>query len=94
MEQELVLKQRLYGPSSENVWKTCKAAGELCNLLSMTCLQQENFSLVLELLNKAEILTERDPPGRAATYNNFACYYRRIGKLRTALNYLQKVIDL
>jgi hypothetical protein len=38
---------------------------------------QEDFAMVLELLKKAEILTERDAPGRAVTFNNLACYYRR-----------------
>lgn len=73
------------------VWNACKTVGELCNLLAMTYLQQEDFSMVLELLKKAEILTERDPAGRAATFNNLACYYRRQGKLHPALQYLQKV---
>eukprot|EP01037_Dinobryon_pediforme_P027093 gene27093-29864_t len=44
--------------------------GEMCNLLAMTYLQQEEFPMVLELLKKAEILTERDAAGRAATYNH------------------------
>lgn len=50
--------------------------------------------MVLELLKKAEILTERDLPGRAATYNNLACYYRRQGKLHPALQYLQKALKI
>ena len=57
----------------------------------MRYLQQEDYSLVLELLKKAEILTEKDAAARAATFNNFACYYRRQGKLHAALQYLQKV---
>ena len=28
------------------------------------------------------------------TFNNMACYYRRIGKLRTALNFLQKALTI
>ena len=64
------------------------------NLLAMTYLQQEDFSMVLELLKKAEILTERDPAGKAATYNNLACYYRRLGKLHAALTYLQKALKI
>jgi len=52
------------------------------------------FTQVLELLKKAEILTERDPPGRAATFNNMACYYRRQGKLHAALQYLQKALKI
>ena len=50
--------------------------------------------MVLELLKKAEILTERDLAGRAVTYNNLACYYRRQGKLHSALNYMQKALRI
>ena len=60
----------------------------------MTYLQQEDFGMVLELLKKAEILTERDEAGRAVTYNNLACYYRRQGKLHAALSYLQKALRI
>jgi tetratricopeptide (TPR) repeat protein len=49
---------------------------------------------VLELLKKAEILTERDMRGRAITFNNLACYYRRQGKLHAALQYLQKALKI
>ena len=66
----------------------------MCNLLAMTYLQQEDFAMVLELLKKAEILTERDNPGRAVTFNNLACYYRRQGKLHAALQYLQKALKV
>jgi tetratricopeptide (TPR) repeat protein len=93
MERGLVLRQHFFGAESEEVWNACKSVGEMCNLLAMTYLQQEDFNMVLELLKKAEILTERDPPGRAATFNNLACYYRRQGKLHAALQYLQKVHD-
>lgn len=31
---------------------------------------------------------------RAVTYNNLACYYRRSGKLRSALQYLQQALDI
>ena len=40
---------------------------------------------VLELLKKAEILTERDLAGRAVTFNNLACYYRRQGACRLSV---------
>lgn len=94
MERGLVLRQHFFGAESDEVWSACKTVGELCNLLAMTYLQQEDFNMVLELLKKAEILTERDPPGRAATYNNLACYYRRQGKLHAALQYLQKALKI
>lgn len=60
----------------------------------MTYLQQEDFGMVLELLKKAEILTERDQAGRAVTYNNLACYHRRRGKLHAALQYLHKALKI
>lgn len=94
MERGLVLRQHMFGADSDEVWKACKTVGEMCNLLAMTYLQQEDFNMVLELLKKAEILTERDPAGRAATYNNLACYYRRQGKLHSALQYLQKALKI
>jgi hypothetical protein len=28
------------------------------------------------------------------TFNNMACYYRRIGKMRAALNFLQKALTI
>ena len=31
---------------------------------------------------------------KATTYNNLACFYRRTGKLRTALNYLLHALDI
>lgn len=94
MERGLVLRQHFFGAESDEVWSACKTVGEMCNLLAMTYLQQEDFNMVLELLKKAEILTERDPAGRAATFNNLACYYRRQGKLHAALQYLQKALKI
>jgi len=94
MERGLVLRQHFFGADSDEVWRACKVVGEMCNLLAMTYLQQEDFAMVLELLKKAEILTERDPPGRAVTFNNLACYYRRQGKLHASLQYLQKALKI
>jgi len=94
MERGLVLRQHFFGADSDEVWRACKTVGEMCNLLAMTYLQQEDFAMVLELLKKAEILTERDDAGRAVTYNNLACYYRRQGKLHAALSYLQKALRI
>ena len=43
---------------------------------------------------QAEALSEPYEFLRAVTYNNLACYYRRQGKLRTSLKYLEKVTPL
>lgn len=94
MERGLVLRQHFFGVNSDQVWGACKVVGEMCNLLAMTHLQQENFDLVAELLKKAEILTERDLQGKAVTCNNLACYHRRRGKLRNSLKYLEKALRI
>ena len=54
----------------------------------------ENFNVALELLRKAETLTEEGDKYRAVTYNNFACIFRRTKKLRSALNYLEKALEI
>ena len=48
----------------------------------------------LEFLKKAEKLCHNSLKLKATTYNNLACYYRRMGKLRTALNYLLSALDI
>jgi tetratricopeptide (TPR) repeat protein len=48
----------------------------------------------LELLRKAETLTEEGDKYRAVTYNNFACIFRRTKKLRSALSYLEKALEI
>ncbi|OQS00171.1 hypothetical protein THRCLA_06178 [Thraustotheca clavata] len=94
MEKGLVLRQHFFGSDSDEVIQACRTVGEMCNLLAMTYLQQENFGIVLELLKKAEILTERHPAARAVTLNNFACYYRRQGNLHKALTNLTQALAI
>lgn len=48
----------------------------------------------MELLRKAETLTDESDRFRAVTYNNFACIFRRTKKLRSALNYLEKALEI
>ncbi|OQR87428.1 hypothetical protein ACHHYP_08848 [Achlya hypogyna] len=94
MERALVLRRHFFGLHSTEVQDACKAVSELCNLLSMTFLQQENYPITMELLKKAEILTEHLPEERATTLNNMACYYRRIGKLHGALSCLKRALEI
>ena len=54
----------------------------------------ENFNVSFELLRKAESLTEEGDRFRAVTYNNFACVFRRTKKLRSALSYLEKALEI
>lgn len=45
-------------------------------------------------MRKAETLTEDGDRFRAVTYNNFACVFRRTKKLRSALSYLEKALEI
>lgn len=60
MERALVLRQHFFGGDSDEFHKACKTVGDMCNILAMIYLQQEDFAMTLELLKKAEILTEKD----------------------------------
>jgi serine/threonine protein kinase len=57
-------------------------------------MQKEDYAQVDRLLRRAEALTQRDPAGRAVTYNNWACYMRQVGKLHAALANLRKALAL
>jgi hypothetical protein len=46
------------------------------------------------LLKKAEAFTDEGDRYRAVTYNNFACIFRRTKKLRSALSYLEKALEI
>ena len=54
----------------------------------------ENYSVALELLKKAEAYTDEGDRYRAVTYNNFACIFRRTKKLRSALSFLEKALEI
>jgi tetratricopeptide (TPR) repeat protein len=62
--------------------------------ISVTLFSQWNFNVSLELLHKAVSLTEEGDRYRAVTYNNFACIFRRTKKLRSALSYLEKALEI
>jgi len=66
---------------------------ELYNYVATQMLQQNNFKFAFELLKKAEGIAGSELV-QAVTYNNMACYYRRIGKIRTAVHYLEKALEV
>ena len=65
MERGLVLRQHFFGSDSDEVWNACKTVGELCNMLAMTYLQQGEFRMAEQLLNKAAVLHQNDDSGLA-----------------------------
>lgn len=61
----------------------------------MAHLQQDDFKMSTDLLKKAEVYAKScSPRVRAITYNNFACLFRRTKKLRNAINYLEKALEI
>lgn len=50
--------------------------------------------MCLLFLKKAEGFCLKLPKQTAVTYNNYACHYRKTGKHRTALMYLQSALEL
>jgi tetratricopeptide (TPR) repeat protein len=57
-------------------------------------LKKDDVKSALDLLKKSEILCQNNELGKAMTYNNMACYYRRVGKLRTALKFLEQALSI
>jgi hypothetical protein len=58
----------------------------------MILLQKSKFDVCLLFLKKAEGYCLKLPKQTAVTYNNYACHYRKTGKHRTALMYLQSAL--
>lgn len=57
-------------------------------------LKKDDVKSALDLLKRSEVLCENNELGKAMTYNNMACYYRRVGKLRTALKFLEQALSI
>ena len=47
-----------------------------------------------DLLHRAENLSEGNDRLKAVTFNNYACLYRKTKKLRGALTYLEKALEI
>ena len=83
------------GPLSMEQEKICKEIAIICNILAMAHLHTEDYKMSQELLKKAELYTENGNARiRAITYNNLACLFRKTKKLRNALSYLEKALEI
>ena len=94
LEELLKIKKVHFGTTSREFTRTCKQLCEICNILAVYYLKKEDINSALDLLKKSEELCENNELGQAMTFNNMACYYRRIGKMRTALNFLQRALTI
>jgi hypothetical protein len=75
--------------------RICREIAIICNILAMAHLHTEDFKMCQELLKKAEIYTESGNERiRAITFNNYACLFRKTKKLRNALQYLEKALEI
>jgi len=90
LETLLSAQTEVGGAESPEALRTSSQICEMCNVLAMHRLQTEDYSAALDLLKRAEIACDKSDEGRAITCNNLACYYRKVGKTRSALSYLQK----
>ena len=63
-------------------------------MLAIEKLKEQKYEEAINLLRKSESLAENNEHGKAMTYNNLACYYRKLGHLRTALMYLEEALDI
>ena len=93
-EEILDLKYRKFGEGSQEVRATKCEIAILWNILSMDSLQNNDFELTKKLLKKAEKLAERDYRVLACTYNNYGCLFRKTKKLRSALTFLLKALEI
>ena len=60
----------------------------------MDSLQNNDFELTKKLLKKAEKLAEKDYRVLACTYNNYGWLFRKTKKLRSALTFLLKALEI
>jgi tetratricopeptide (TPR) repeat protein len=83
------------GPMSVELSSICKEIAIICNILAMAHLHTDDFKMSQELLKKAELYSENGNPRiRAITFNNLACLFRKTKKLRNALSYLEKALEI
>lgn len=88
------IKKSVYGVEHSEFQTASEKLCEYLNLAAMVHLQKENLELTLDYLRKAEIVAQDSLALKATTLNNLGCYYRRTGKLRTALSYLIQALEL
>lgn len=101
-EQAINLRRKLLGDTHEQFLASIERYVVRCNLWGIQCLNSGQYTHSLELLKKAEVMTEVDNvPNfrrrvalRAATFNNLCCYFRHRGKLNAALQFAEKALKI
>lgn len=94
LEKALHHRRRLYTEAAPEVAQACRSLCEACNFIATRMLQQDNMKAAHDLLKRAEQVADKHDMDRATTWNNLACYYRRQGKLRTAVTFLERALQI
>jgi len=94
LERGLHLRKKVYSETSHEVSQSCRTLCQACNRAATTMLHEDNLDGAINLLKRAEEVADRHELDRAVTWNNLACYYRRTGKLRAAVTYLERALAI
>lgn len=94
LDEALHLSKDNFGEDSEEFQQCANKLCETCNLIAMVFQQKENFDACFDFLRKADLLAQNSLFFRALTYNNIACFYKTVGKLRVALYYLNQALEI
>jgi len=102
LEQAINLRRKFLGDTHRDFLAGLESYVVSCNLWGIQCLSSAQYTCSLELLKKAEYMTEADNvPNftrrvalRAATFNNLCCYYRHRGKLNAALQFAERALKI
>ncbi|CAD8095344.1 unnamed protein product [Paramecium sonneborni] len=94
LESSILKRSTIYGFDDLTMMKQNQLLCKLLNQQGLLALQKQNFEQCIEYLKKAEVATIYVPEFKVQTFNNLACYYRKMGKTRTALQYLQQALQI
>ena len=103
LEKGVFLRRRVHGEGSEELELAAQTLVTECNTISMTAIAADDLVTAYEMIKKADILTDagglvRDDQARlrlrAVTFNNYGCFYKRRGKLHSALAALDKALRI
>ena len=106
LEQALLSTLRQHGPDAREVLDACEELTLAYNALAMRLLDRRDYDEALELLKKAEVLTDKNSEVgagrrgdsiarlRAVTYNNLGCFFKRKKNPHAAIRYLEKAVAI
>lgn len=102
LEQAISLRQSFLGEVHAEFLASIERYVVACNQWGIRCLATGSYAPALELLKKAEAMTEpENVPNfkrrlnvRATVFNNLCCYFRNRGKLSAALQFAEKALKL